>query len=569
MVYPPPVNANTPTTNGAGAFHLASNDDKASSLANASAKVPKSSTVKLPRSGTHHTAAVPTNRPAIAQTSVDAQQAPKTASAARRQTAFQAPTDAREPVLRAIVLPPTVPSAKTGTGAITPEQASAKLKAWLDAGSYHTHTSLVAAANFLATLPDDVAQKAVALLPAGYVAKWCNEAESWAPSYFGGLSHNGEMASWLSVLTKLSGPQQAQFDDHHDDQLVLANAIANRAPADVKMAFLKEIAPDALQAQLRDVPGNTIERGKTAGKAIATVLATLPTNDASGGDLFKQAWQSLTPAQRTSVMNTAAGQDYLPNYGGGGGTFIYEPKQLVSLLSTASRSSDPELKAQVFNEAAKVLKDIAQPDFPLNPRIERKRDMGIVANAMSNLIKSDYTGILGKLALQVDPEGSGLTGYCAALVELDRSSEIGTLISHQQLGNGLNEDPVKRFATPVTGDDGKPFDQVPFVLGYVVSCGVGGVQKVADNADAQAKALVDIFGTGLGIGNVPGPYASGLKYVAGVLAQAYSEDVRNHSKDLKTAFWDLARPRTGNHVYEGQALVAYYAAEARTTSVNR
>ena len=439
-----------------------------------------------------------------------------------------------------------------------------------------THDELREISNILQELsPADARQVYDNLKADGKLDKWVSEMNSGGWFGTGGLSASEKTDLFNSLANRLSGEQLADFSGHldHDGVVALGQSVASHGRSDIAVDYVKALSSRTTEGgHTRSDNSLFVNRAITEdpeARAIGEVLATLRGHD------FNQAVTSLTPAQLTAVMKTASGSNLTTTSGmrGSSTAVDYDPRLLTQIIDNAAKSIDPAVKATVFQAASAQLKEISDAGNVMVPYLGKDADARAITDAMTRLLRSDTTAIMHELEDNLDRDGASLIPYTTAMVDQNRSAELGEIITDLQLGNDRRTGAVERFEQTIPGTTGQPYYANAQALGYFVGAVQVGLAENSASAKDTGDLLKNIFGivTGAGGAANPGAGVAGavLNGLSAVTVDRVVKSVENGNKDIRTALRELAFPHDSQGgLYRGPAEGAYDEAVGRVIDAN-
>ena len=409
----------------------------------------------------------------------------------------------------------------------------------------------------------------------GKLDKWVDEMNSGGWFGSGGLSASEKGELFNALANRLSGSQLAEFSSHldHDGIVALGQAVASHGRSDIAVEYVQAMASRTTEGEHTRSDGGLFHSSVTTedpeARAIGEVLATLRGHD------FNQAIKSLDANQLAAVMATASGSklNTTSSMGGSSTTVDYDPKLLTQIIDNAANSIDPAVKATVFQAASAQLKEIRDAGNVMVPYIGKGDDTRAVTDAMTRLLRSDTTGIIGQLEDHLDRDGVSLIPYTTEMVAQGRSKELGEIITDLQLGNDRKGDAVSRFEQAQAGTTGQPYYANAQSLGYFVGAVQVGLAENSASAKDTGDMLKTIFGVVTGAGGAanPGAGVAGavLNGLTTATVDAVVKSVENGNKDIRAALRELAFPHASDgSLYRGPAEGAYDEAVGRVIDAN-
>ncbi|MFD1711484.1 hypothetical protein FVQ98_12225 [Ottowia sp. GY511] len=378
-----------------------------------------------------------------------------------------------------------------------------------------------------------------------------------------GLSADEKRDLFNTLADGLDGAQVGRlakaFDDR-DDVMALGQAVAQHADSETKVDFIKEMAPrtqDKDQDSGIMVGGSWSEKGDKEAEAILDVLSSMG-NDPDG---FNKAVGTLDETTLHAVAE--AGINQHATYGEASVSVSHDPKQLTALLDAAAKSSDPAVKARVFDAGASALQSMR--DNTKFPVVSVGTDDAAkqVTGKLTTLLNSDVRGITHELN-QHDQYGKGLSTYTS---EVLRAGESGQKILGEQLaqlqGAGTGLSPIEFMEQTANGSTGKDYYQNAESLGYFTGAMRNGLE--AQNADATANGTMikGIFGAAIGALSL-GRAGGSATLLTNTMVDAVVSSANGDRTKLGQALQDLAVPVDANgERYQGPATSIFDSTLAR------
>lgn len=381
-----------------------------------------------------------------------------------------------------------------------------------------------------------------------------------------GLSADEKRDLFNTLATGLNGEQLgrlAKAFDSRDDVMALGKAVAQHADSDTKVDFIKALAPQAADKDFDAdfTPGASWnEHGDKEAEAILEVLGSMG-NDPTA---FDQAVQSLDESVLHEVAQAGINQ-HTTHDSFSLNRVRHDSKQLTALLDAAAKSSDPAVKARVFDAGAASLQSMRDntkfPAVGIGTDAQAKQ----VTNKLTTLLNSDVRGITHELN-QHDQYGKGLSTYTS---EVLRDGEKGQAVLGNQLaelqGKGAPGNPTATefFEQQVPGTSGAPYYQNAESLGYYTGALRNGLQ--AQNADATAnggmvKGIMGAAISALSLGRAGGS----ATFLTNTMVDAVVNSANGDRTRLGQALQDLAVPVDANgQRYEGPATSTFDATLSR------
>jgi len=400
------------------------------------------------------------------------------------------------------------------------------------------------------------ADQVLSKLSADDLKKWAGEVNSNGIFGADGLS-GGEKKDLFNLFARdLDGAQLARVSNSfgsRGDVVSLGQSVAQYATADAKVAYVKQLA-----GQTTDKPydfqnglSQTTFTGDQEAVAIGNVLASLKGNPQA----FNDAINSLNGTQLAAVVTAAEGQTSTHYLGQQGQPSITTNAQtLADILSAAATSTDPAVKARMFEAGSKALGQINDTNSILSPNPGASADVKRVTQGLTDILNSDTTGVVRALKLD-QPGGSSLTNYMEEVITEDPSAgnkTIGTLLARLQQSNDLQHNPLD-FVNQASDDGhgGKVYVNAEN-LGYFSGAVQAGIGKITSDAKTEGDILNNILTTAVSVGTgwkVPTPVKIGATVVNAGIREGIREvvaDVSAGNKSLADALFELSIPHDAN-----------------------
>lgn len=311
----------------------------------------------------------------------------------------------------------------------------------------------------------------------------------------GGLSH-GERRDFFNEMARdLGGAELAQLSQAFDrttgrqtarDRLLaddnitaLAAAVGQHGSTRTQLDFIAQLAGASTDQTAIDTLHESRLHDPQA-RAIAEVIGSMGHSPAAA----QQALQSLLPEQRLAVLKAAANETVVVagGMGGGVGAVRTDTAALEQLLKVAGGIGDADTKARVFADAAAVMTDLAGRG--------RGDAAEQVRRSMGQLILSDTNGVMRELAANRETaNGSALAAYAKASLNAKDFGVLGEIQAQISLGNGKNEDPVKRFEAQVTAASGGQRFVNAETAGYYAGAVSAAVKGITQDAKEQGDLI--------------------------------------------------------------------------------
>lgn len=372
----------------------------------------------------------------------------------------------------------------------------------------------------------------------------------------GGYDKDERQQVFNDLAAKLNGGNAARMFGAMENELdkqAFAHSVGQNAAPQAKTDFIN--------AQL-----GSVETDKNAALAVAEVIGGMKNNPAELQGVLSQ----MSPAQLTAVMKSASVETttYSPD---GVPVTSFDPAPLAAMIDAAAGISNPEMKADVFQNGALEMKRIGDAGGIFNPTFGNETEG--VRDALTNLLNSDTTGVTTALEANYR-DGNGLTAYVKEMLDSDQAPAIGQLIAKLAKGNSLTENPMTRFNAESIGSDGKPFKQNAQVLGFFSGAVLAAAKQITTDEKAQGDILKNVFGTIAGAAGAANPAAgvasSILNGLTSATVDAVGDQVSNHTLSLAEGLAKLSFPQdpaTGKP-YNGGTEADYDSAVGRVLDHN-
>ena len=430
-----------------------------------------------------------------------------------------------------------------------------------------SHGDLLENNRVLAGLTPEQRNAAISQLGDGDLDKWADEIHGT----LGDLSASERQDLFNTLAEGLDGEQLARvtaaFEGHGDSIAGLGQAIADRAPATVRVDYVERMAGHTTTGDRHDLDVglgySSSTRTDPEAVAVGRVLASLSDDPAS----FDRAVATLSDGQLDAVLESAAGSSMTTvSAGYSSSTSVdYDPALLADIVNAAARSDDAATKARIFEGAAGQLQDIQDAGGLFTPYVGQQDDVSAVADAMGNLLASDPNGIVTQLRTSNDPSGQAMVSYTAGLLASGQEDRVRDTIVRLQQGNDGSGNAYDAFRDPVVSRN----------LGYFTGATGAAINDVTSDREAQADMLKNIFGAGFGAAGAANPAAGVVASVGnGITAQAIDsivDAVADGDKELKQALYELGIPRDASGAINdgGAGVDSYNAAFAAVAEANR
>lgn len=360
-----------------------------------------------------------------------------------------------------------------------------------------------------------------AMADAGKLQKFADELNQGEFAGIGqdGLSNDERKALFADLAGKLDGDSLANFSNaiaeaeskHTDFQYVteLGDAVATHASPQVKLDYIEGLSDKVDGEGITDVNlggGSSTRNVDSEAGAIGTVLGSM------NGSWAEQAFGSLSSEQLDAVL--ATGIDETVRVSGSSVTSSFDTARYEDVLRAAGTMNDADLKARIFDAAAKPLRTVRDADdFPAISLNDE--DLQGMSAALTSLIESDTTGIVRELTYNTETQdGSALATYSQVMIETGQTEKLANHMTKLQFGNDLSENAIERL-DEVTVRGGQEFRENAAALGYFTGAVYAGAEAHSGDVKKQQEVITGFLDFVLG--KIPG--AGGIKPTDAFLGQ--------------------------------------------------
>lgn len=402
----------------------------------------------------------------------------------------------------------------------------------------------------------DEAKAVFSKLSDGDVKKYADELSGM----LGGYGENEKRALFDELAGKLDGRNLARLGD----TLLARESGKLIETSDVKLLSesIAKGAPDSVKSEYLQVTTGRVEKDGQFALGAAQILVSLKNNPQA----FSQALGNLSDGQLKAVFKAAAQETRVSSPRGDAEFVRYDTKPLVELMSAVSKTSDPSLKARVFETAALQMKEIGEAGRVYPPVIpaNKEEQAALVRNALTEMLDGDTTGVVRALEQNENSfNGRGITAYVKSMIESGDTNKLGTFINRLLTGNDLKGGAYARFGEKATGDNSEQYYQNAQVLGYFGGAIAASTKQITGDRSKQADIVKNVFGTVLGATGAINPASGVASSVANGLTQKIVNDVvdglNNETMQIDEALTKLTiahNPETGKP-YNGEAEESY------------
>lgn len=385
---------------------------------------------------------------------------------------------------------------------------------------------------------------------------WANELDGAG----GGFDGDEKKALFDELAGKLNDQNLARFVNALGDEeniQSLADSVANNASTETKVGLINTMT-------------GLVETNEKSAIAVAELIGGLGNDTAALDGVLN----GLSQPQLSAIIKAASQEEIETPLFSNTVYTTFDPSPLVDMLNAVSNSSNPELKANVFQAASLELKRIEEAGGLFVPAVGKEDASKQVRDAMTGLLNSDTTGIVRELEHNFR-NGDGITAYVKSMLNAGETAQLGNTIAQLSKGNTLTGDPLARFGEQVTGTDGNPHYQNAQVLGYFAGALLAGAKQITGDRTKQADMLKNVFGTIAGATGAANPAAGVASSVVNGLTSAIvteiTDGLNKGTMDVEEALNQLIFPRstaTGD-TYEGAAEADYDSAFSRVVLRNQ
>ena len=339
--------------------------------------------------------------------------------------------------------------------------------------------------------------------------------------------------------------------------------MADRATPDAKVAYIQNMAARTVD-QPNEFQNGLLSRGTTQADADATAVGTVLASLKGNAGAIDQSIDALNRTVATdpqgrsvraldAVIRAGEGTKTTSYTGSQGSSTTTDSRPLQSILEAAATGRDPQLKAAVFESAARAVQEVKDTDQLLTPNVGADADAKRITDGMTAILDSDTTGVVRQLKLD-QPGGQALTGYVHDVIQQDPSAgnrTIGTQLARLQQGNDLNQNPLDYVNNGISDGHGGQVYVNAQNLGYYSGAMQAGINKISADAKTQGDILTNVLTTAVsaGTGWAPTPVKVGGNVVNGGIREAVREvvaDVTSGNKSLQDALFQISLPKSAD-----------------------
>lgn len=407
----------------------------------------------------------------------------------------------------------------------------------------------------------------------GLLDKFAQEANQ---AEFMGMGQDGFSVDerrdlFTNLAGKLDGDSLARFSDAvsgayggnagFDLVSEFAGAVASHASPAAKADYIAALSDSTKSDGITSTPfgGPTSSREVDAeAGAIGTVLGSM------NGYYAQRAFQTLAadPEALKNVLATAIDENV--TFTGASVTSSFDPARFEGIMRAAASTSDPDLKAQIFEAGAEPLRTVMDADA--FPAISLNDDaVKTIGASLAGVINSDTTGVLRELAFNTATQDGKATGsYAHAMIESGQTETLADQMSKLQFGNGMNENAVERL-DQVTMRGDQPFRENAGTLGYFVGSVYAGAAANSGDVKKQQEVItgfLDFVAGKIPIGSFS---ASDLTLGQDLVGAAVESALKDPGAEPAQRLERAALPQDGR----GELAVGDPVTSAFDTTINR
>ncbi|PID62945.1 MAG: hypothetical protein CSB44_02955 [Gammaproteobacteria bacterium] len=346
--------------------------------------------------------------------------------------------------------------------------------------------------------------------------------------------------------------------DGSERQLEFADAVAKSASRSSQLNYV-----DRLAEQLDGNPSHEDNHlGSTVAKAwngdSIGAVRVLEGLDAGG---LQSALSRLDNRQLETLVSSA--QQRRDSYSWKGPVYATSasPERLVNILETAEGMKDVNAKARLFEVSGSQLDKLDGGPFSGDEaRVN-------VTDAMTGLLKSDVTGVVGALESESvagtntrseelhelgTRSGNGLSTYMQSMLEQGKADTVGEMMLSLQTGNN-HQTPVNRF---LAEEQGRLNYQNAANLGYYIGAMREGIGAMNQSTARQGELVSNIFRTSISLAGVVSGSSGG--FAASILlgsltheaVNSVASNITSERQSLADGLETLAWPDINNSTVE-------------------
>jgi hypothetical protein len=316
-----------------------------------------------------------------------------------------------------------------------------------------------------------------------------DDLKEWAKA-INRLTPDEQVSLFDDLARKANGAQLAKFAQALGDSAAgdrLGSSIAKNSSDGTKLAFIKALAP-RISGDGKTVSsggGLTLTTDNSCALDIANVIASLK------GRSVDAALETLNNDQLTTIMRATRHQvvSVVPGLSEPVASYAvsYDTSLLQKVIEAAASGHHAETKARVFHCGVAALGDIDRGVGTHLTSVNGRDEAMRVTNALTTLIRSDTTGVVGALERQQDHRS--LTSYAREMLENHRTTDLSLMIQQLLRGNHLTQDPRRFLDAKQTDANGERYYKNARDLGYFL----GSIQEAIDQMKLDAKSAADII----------------------------------------------------------------------------
>jgi len=358
----------------------------------------------------------------------------------------------------------------------------------------------------------------------GRLDRFTSELTDQSPLGFGGVGLGEAQDFFNRLAPKLDGASLATVAQslsragsdvsNYDYVQAFGTAVGNNARRADAVEFVRQMAPfttDRSSSFSTYIGGSTTMSGDKDAMAVAEVLGRLR------GANAEAAFAALSTEQLQAVLGASLEGAMFTSVSPAGGTvsMSYDANEFRDIMRAGASTSDPELKARLFDAAGDQLRAIGQGS-PFVPTLSRESE-GWMLDGMTELIRSDTTGVVRELAYnRATYDGSDLATYAKAMLNNGRTEALGEIMAELSTGNGNNQNPVDRFEAATTLPNGRDRYDNAGTLGYFTGAVYRGITAIASDTESQNALATAVAKTALTVIDKSKPWGAAVGYAASV-----------------------------------------------------
>ncbi len=392
-------------------------------------------------------------------------------------------------------------------------------------------------------LSSEDTNEAISQLSDDDLGKWADEiydGKTLGIFGSGGLSVDDRSQLYTNLSKDLNPPQLERFyqalgDESRQNHFI--DTVATHASNNTKTGLIERLADQTTDGTARTdafLGGASSALWDQDASAVSNLLGSLTSATAIDSAISsldnKQLEAVLEAGTRPSMTTVAAGYSASTSHSN-------DTAGITAVIDTVANSRNVDIKARVFELAARQIDDIRSTDHILAPNPSADDRAGEVADALTNLLASDTVGIVTSLekgtGILTSRTGNGLSSYTEELIRQGDLDTVRETVAKLQSGNDLNADPAEFLASSTFDEYGNRDFQNASNLGFFVGSVREGIAAIQSDAKDQADTLNTIFGVAFGLVGLGVPSGQYIGKAALIVAKPLSaEIVKNVTGDL-------------------------------------